>query len=261
MTVAAWINPASAGTADAGRIVDKGDWFFRLTRDLSLRFDASQYAAKGSADLIAANTWQHVAATWDGSRDAAHIHIYIDGVPSDSVAISGVGPPRRDSSSPFVIGNRSDGARGFDGGIDDVRVYGRVLSASEIHTLARGGVNVAINSVSSGLTYGLATAQPGGALLYTDANTAITDIPMEVAGGVMIRTANVDKNVTAPRHLRFRLDGSAAVYVAYSALADRLPRWLGDGTWTATQHRLLVSDSGNSTYLAFVQENFFRPGG
>ena len=258
MTVAAWINPASAGAAGAGRIADKRDWFLRLTGDLSLRFGASQYGARDSAALITPHTWQHVAATWDGSRDATHIHIYIDGVPSDSVAVSGVGAPRLDSSVPFVIGNRSDGARGFDGAIDEVRIYGRVLSASEIHTLASGGVNVAINSVSSGQTYSFATPQPG-ALLYTDANTAITGIPTEVAGGVMIQTANVDRKVTASRHLTFRLDSSATVYVIYSTLSNRLPLWLSDGTWTATQNRLLVSDSGDETSRALYKK-VFPPG-
>ena len=255
MTIAAWINPASAGTAAAGRIADKGEWFLRLTGDLSLRFAASQYGARGSAALIAANTWQHVAATWDGSRQATHIHLYIDGVPSDSVAVSGVGAPRRDSAVPFVIGNRADGARGFDGGIDEVRIYGRVLSASEIHTLASGGVNVAINRVSSGQTYRLATVQPG-ALLYTDANATLTSIPAEVAGGVMIQTASVDGQVTAPRHLTFRVDGNASVYVAYSTLSHQLPRWLDDGSWTATPLRLLASDSGNAASLALYRKAF-----
>jgi len=90
--------------------------------------------------VIADNTWQHVAATWDGSMSgSAGIHIYINGVESTggTTVDGGGGAPYDDSTTPFTVGNRpTDNARGFNGSIDEVRVYNRVLSAAEIQALA-----------------------------------------------------------------------------------------------------------------------------
>jgi hypothetical protein len=50
------------------------------------------------------------------------------------------GPVDGDASTPFTIGNRPvDNARNFNGSIDEVRVYNRVLSLQEIQALASGG--------------------------------------------------------------------------------------------------------------------------
>ena len=85
------------------------------------------------------NRWQHVVATWDGSQDGSNIHLYVDGVPVDGSAVDGSGSAFDDSGTPLTVGNRAgDLARGFNGGIDEVQVYNRVLTASEIHSLASG---------------------------------------------------------------------------------------------------------------------------
>jgi hypothetical protein len=146
MTVTAWINP----TAGAGRIVDKDStnagWFFKMNNASSVQFVADQFATaaagRTSANLIVLNQWQHVAATWDGTTNASNIHIYINGVQSDAVpstAINGSGAAQSDVATPFTIGNRPDATRNFNGSIDGVRVYNRILSPQEIQSLVAGG--------------------------------------------------------------------------------------------------------------------------
>jgi hypothetical protein len=141
LTVAAWIKPASA----TGRIVDKnnddyGGWFFKLESDGTLQFVSNAFEAapalRSSGDAIDMGTWQHVAATWDGSATGSHIHLYINGVLSDGAGSNGSGTIHTDSTTPFAIGNRPvDAARGFDGNIDDVQVFDRALTATEIQGL------------------------------------------------------------------------------------------------------------------------------
>src|SRR5262249_383164 len=97
-------------------------------------------ATRNSDNSIVLNTWQHVAATWDGTKNAGSIHIYVNGVPSDGAAVDGVGLAQSDAATPLPIGNHPvDRARNFDGAIDGVRVYNRVLTPAEIQSLVNGG--------------------------------------------------------------------------------------------------------------------------
>ncbi len=83
------------------------------------------------ATPITNNVWHHAAVTFDGSSFRLYLNGVLDGTP---VATSTV--PRSDSIQPFSIGtsmtslNAADGA--FQGQLDEVRVWARALSASEI---------------------------------------------------------------------------------------------------------------------------------
>ena len=80
-------------------------------------------------------TWTHIAVTWDGSDAQA----YVDGEFVDSIAYSGT---LTNEGDWFNIGRRSNSVDGtsstglFDGLIDDVRIYNRVLTAEQIAQLA-----------------------------------------------------------------------------------------------------------------------------
>ncbi|MHA1993619.1 MAG: LamG domain-containing protein [Candidatus Hodarchaeales archaeon] len=71
------------------------------------------------------NTWTFVTGTYDGS----HIRLYINGV---GVAASQVSIPVRKTSAPVVIGNHYEGNSNFNGRIDEIRMYNRVLTVEEI---------------------------------------------------------------------------------------------------------------------------------
>jgi YD repeat-containing protein len=144
MTVSAWIKPT--GTSNAGRIVDKdnngnGGWLFAMNGSNTVKFASDQFATtqptRTSTTTITLNTWQLVTATWDGSTNGANIHVYINGVLADGASVNGSGAAGPDDTTPVTIGNRQvDSARGFIGAIDEVRIYNRILSSTEIAALA-----------------------------------------------------------------------------------------------------------------------------
>lgn len=80
------------------------------------------------------STWHHVCGVYDGSN----MHIYLDGS-SDAT------PVARTAATPNTalslrIGSRTADSNPLDGLIDDVRVYNRALTATEVAGLAALGV-------------------------------------------------------------------------------------------------------------------------
>jgi sialidase-1 len=76
------------------------------------------------------NTWHHVAL----QRKAGTLSIWVDGTQAASVtAPTGSVSPGR----PFkmYVGQRLDGAHHFDGALDEVRLYKRALTATELNSI------------------------------------------------------------------------------------------------------------------------------
>lgn len=148
LTVSAWIRPTTSGGGGRGRIVDKDNndagWFLSMYSAGNIQFAVDQFGdanpSRISAGGVNLNRWQHVVATWDGSALGSNIHLYVDGAPVDGAAVNGSGAAIVDDSAvPLTVGNRAgDLSRGFAGGLDDVQVYDRVLTAAEIQSLAAG---------------------------------------------------------------------------------------------------------------------------
>ncbi|HEU0274611.1 MAG TPA: LamG domain-containing protein [Candidatus Udaeobacter sp.] len=74
---------------------------------------------------LAANTWTHLAGTYDGTT----LRFYVNGVQVSSRAQTGA---ISISTNALQIGGDSIYGQYFSGIIDDVRVYSRALSATEI---------------------------------------------------------------------------------------------------------------------------------
>ena len=76
------------------------------------------------------NAWHHVAL----QRKAGTLSIWVDGTQAASVtAPTGSVSPGR----PFkmYVGQRLDGAHHFDGSMDEVRIYKRALTATELNSI------------------------------------------------------------------------------------------------------------------------------
>ncbi len=80
--------------------------------------------AVGSASLPL-NVWSHLATTYDG----ATVRLYVNGALVGSLPFAGAIPA---STGPLRLGGNSVWGEWFAGLIDEVRVYNRALSASEI---------------------------------------------------------------------------------------------------------------------------------
>lgn len=78
--------------------------------------------------------WHHIVATYDGSRTAAGIKIYVDGVPQDLERTHDSLDGSIRTAEPFRIGSRQQSAR-FHGGLDELLVFDRLLVEDEIQAL------------------------------------------------------------------------------------------------------------------------------
>ncbi|MFA6340718.1 MAG: LamG-like jellyroll fold domain-containing protein [Candidatus Paceibacterota bacterium] len=141
LTVTAWINTSNPSIAYQA-IVTKADqtattpWDFRFIGSSGGKIHLAAniggvYAGYALSDItLKADTWYHVAATYDGSR----VRIYIDGVKHGETAATGV---IYSKTLNVMIGARNPSApeNFFVGKIDDVRIYDSALSSSDIQKL------------------------------------------------------------------------------------------------------------------------------
>jgi hypothetical protein len=124
MTLEAWVRPSKGG-ARSVLVKERGP---RLSYGLYARpsghvFTSAEQALRGPA--LPLRRWSHLAVTWDGSV----LRVYRDGVQVASHALSGAATV---SDGPLRIGGNAIWPEFFKGDIDEVRVYDRALSASEI---------------------------------------------------------------------------------------------------------------------------------
>ncbi|MDO8668626.1 MAG: LamG domain-containing protein [bacterium] len=101
-------------------------------------FDGATNLIKySSTNSIVTNKWQFWVVTWDGSTSAANVHIYKNGIEDTGGTgnSDGAGARVTDSGRDLYISNWAGFTNSIDGLIDDVRIYNRVLSATEITQL------------------------------------------------------------------------------------------------------------------------------
>jgi len=85
------------------------------------------------SDIVADGTWHHFAAVFDG--DAQTCNLYIDGTVPTGGTVTGISYADT-QNRPVYIGDGYTSGRDFKGLIDDIRIYDRALSASEVADLA-----------------------------------------------------------------------------------------------------------------------------
>jgi hypothetical protein len=131
MTLEGWVKP-NVVTSYRTLVVKErpGDLAYGLYANVAANRPEAQVAAGGQRVLagtsaIPANTWTHLAATYDGST----LRIYVNGTQVSSLAATGT---ITTSTSPLRIGGNAIWSEWFNGLIDEVRVYNRALSAAEI---------------------------------------------------------------------------------------------------------------------------------
>jgi type II secretory pathway pseudopilin PulG len=91
-------------------------------------------AGAGIGNVVPYNTWSHVAVTFNDSGSLTTVTFYVNGVNKGAQYLS----KKVQSKNPGYIGGYPNGTHLFGGNIDDVRIYNRVLSDSEIGQLSSG---------------------------------------------------------------------------------------------------------------------------
>lgn len=141
-TVSAWVKPDTNGANSLGRIVDKSESTISLngfsmylrnnTAPLrSFSFNVNDATAIDSlANTVPLNVWTHVVAT---ATSGGNVVLYANG---GSVQTGTLNPTSQiTTTNPLYVGSYENSGRQFDGIIDDVRIYDKPLSATEVRQL------------------------------------------------------------------------------------------------------------------------------
>jgi hypothetical protein len=147
-SVAAWVTPAlreGGGPVEGGlvsRIMDDGDhegWSVRLVGGrvevaMSKRWLDDAFRVRTRAALPAGRA-THVTVTYDGSRFAPGVRVYLDGAETPlDVELDGLNFPTA-PKAPLRLGAFGSGQR-FRGRLEDVRIFDDTLAADEAAALA-----------------------------------------------------------------------------------------------------------------------------
>jgi Concanavalin A-like lectin/glucanases superfamily len=139
-TVAAWVNVQTLSAFDRACAVCKplgtgvlNSWSMQVELDGRPAF----YSATGigedflvGTELVALNTWTHLAITWDGASKKVWMDARVVGESEAAAELD---------KGPVIIGGDFDVGEfrfPFDGLIDEVRIYDRPLAPEEIAQLA-----------------------------------------------------------------------------------------------------------------------------
>jgi hypothetical protein len=144
-TLAAWIYPTSGTGAIITRTKDveeeSGYGLYlkdgKLQANLILRWldDGARVETVKPVEL---NRWQHVMVTYDGSRIAEGIKIYLDGQPQElTVHLDDLNQNFR-TRDPLRVGGGGGPSNRFRGRIDEVRIYNVALTPNHAAVVATG---------------------------------------------------------------------------------------------------------------------------
>jgi hypothetical protein len=245
MTLEAWVNPTSTLTGwdtvlfkgySTGLIYTlyaNGDSNFPYTYITS---NNAEHGMGGGARLQA-NTWAHLAATYDGSV----IKLFVNGVQVNSLSYAGTILTSNQVLS--IGGNTIWTDEGFSGIIDEVRVYNRALTTSEINA-----------DMQTPLVGNPPTPSPSP----TQASTATTT-PTRTATTIPTLTAGPSSTVSptrtstqTPSRTPTRT-ASPDPTASQTNTATQPPSITPTGIYNTTQYIYPLKPSGNGRY--FVDQN------
>jgi hypothetical protein len=139
-SVSVWIYAEGAGGGSAARIITKGNWLlFINVSGGNARIDFFKVFSGNSGRwqtgyIVPLNTWTHVTVTYNASSVANDPIIYINGVSvSFTETSTPAGTATTDVGSDAYIGNSSALNRNWDGLIDELRLYNKILTTTEIN--------------------------------------------------------------------------------------------------------------------------------
>jgi hypothetical protein len=149
-TVAAWVRADGSGNSQYPFILGTPGYhiIFRLdgtANNNSLDFATAQTANNTlpvngewntAPNTVSTGAWYHVAISYDKTSLANVPALYINGVRMAFTTSSNPSVKTPAYTGTTYIGNRPDGARGWNGLVDDLRIYNRLLADSEVQLLA-----------------------------------------------------------------------------------------------------------------------------
>ncbi|MGW5238720.1 PQQ-dependent sugar dehydrogenase [Monashia sp. NPDC004114] len=244
MTVSAWINSSSFPADDAAVVSRRGSIGMQLdttidrgprTIGFKLTNAAGNDMFRYGATAMLAGTWYHIAGVYNAATSS--LDVYLNGVLDNGALVGTVTSTQQNSPDDVLIGRRAGGGFEFLGSLDDVRIYDRALTPSEI----RADMN---------------TPLAGGA--PTDPNPPTVSISAPAAGAqvsdIVTVTASAADDVGV-RGVRFFVDGQSVGAEDTEAPYgfDWDTRNASNGAHTLTA--MATDVGGNSTTSAAVPVN------
>ncbi|NBR87593.1 MAG: DUF1553 domain-containing protein, partial [Verrucomicrobia bacterium] len=95
---------------------------------------------------LPADSFQHLAFTYDGSGKAAGLKMFLNGQPVATKVLKDKLPGTIKTTAPFAIGRRGGGGSPFTGRVDELHIFPRALTEKEVATLA-GGPTIALAAI------------------------------------------------------------------------------------------------------------------
>ena len=112
-----------------------GGYHYRIYRDTTnLYFDVAAGAAGVSGLTLETGRWYHIVMVYDGSQgtDATRLKVYLDGA-AQTLSFSGSPPSSiTAATNPVYLASNVGASLFHDGQMDEVRIYDRALSATEV---------------------------------------------------------------------------------------------------------------------------------
>jgi parallel beta-helix repeat protein len=255
-TEALWVYPSPADTAfhgilgyDPGSSVQRYPslWLYEQTKIHAGFGTGSQWVAINTGSLLTLNTWNHLAATFDGTNYI----LYVNGNPvfTDTSTFAGKTPYATKQLSLGRVDNY------FPGKLDDVRIYNRALSASEIAAFVSGtsclvettgdnytdylssdasALQSAVDGASAGATLKVAGTCAGVQTVSSQIQTVYLSKNLTIKGGYSSSNwlANPDP-ATSPTVLDAN-DGGRVAYVTSGAKVTLTYLTMQNGTTTGS---------------------------
>ena len=149
-TIMAWAYILGGGHASWPRLIHKSDTTGGTGAGYEILFDRANGDAVRSClggecqsyVPLDRETWYHIAMTFDG----ATIRVYVDGEPAGENPQ--LGPTIDSPDLSVIVGNSFNGERQFEGTIDEVRVWSRILRIDEIRSQMEMATGDAVTSVA-----------------------------------------------------------------------------------------------------------------
>ncbi len=107
-----------------------------------------------TSSALSSGQWYHLAATYDGSKDASGVTLYVDGSAVGMTTVADtLSSNSTTSTALFSIGSRNGVNQFIDGRIKQVGIFNTELSASDVTSIYNSGLPKDISSESGLVSY------------------------------------------------------------------------------------------------------------
>jgi hypothetical protein len=217
LTLSAWVQSDTAGESTTPRVIEMPGFNVRIRRDPGTTANAVAIESIRSTtsgewrtpgEVVSDGPWYHIVVSYDSSSTANQPTFWVNGVlQPPTTRTTPVGTQVANTGTGY-IGNSAAGARTWDGRIDEMRLYDRLLTSNEVALLTSGPPTNTAPLVNAGPDR--AVSGRGAALL----SGSVTDADTPVGGGGTA-LSNLWVQISGPSRASFANPRSPATTVTF----------------------------------------------